>query len=176
MGSFVFRMTRWNIWWLIWGPRYMRQWVGTSLDHEVRFMRILMKNMQRLWPGRITWTLFQYKGLWIPIIEKRLSHDRLIFIMEIIILKRRHLYIQTGPWIVGAIYYHPRQCAIDSQQLFVWHAYWHFPYTKTWHECGCYLYWNGHYNYVIMGVIASPITSLTIVYSTVYSDADQRKC
>ena len=26
-----------------------------------------------------------------------------------------------------------------------------------------------------MGVIASPITSLTIVYSTVYSDADQRK-
>ena len=26
-----------------------------------------------------------------------------------------------------------------------------------------------------MGVIASQITSLTIVYSTVYSDADQRK-
>ena len=26
-----------------------------------------------------------------------------------------------------------------------------------------------------MGAIASPITSLTIVYSTVYSDADQRK-
>ena len=32
-----------------------------------------------------------------------------------------------------------------------------------------------HYNDVIMGEIASPITSLTIVYSTVYSDADQRK-
>ena len=32
-----------------------------------------------------------------------------------------------------------------------------------------------HYNEVIMGVIASQITSLTIVYSTVYSDADQRK-
>ena len=32
-----------------------------------------------------------------------------------------------------------------------------------------------HYNDVIMGVIASQITSLTIVYSTVYSDADQRK-
>ena len=28
---------------------------------------------------------------------------------------------------------------------------------------------------VIMGVLASQITSLTIVYSTVYSDADQRK-
>ena len=33
----------------------------------------------------------------------------------------------------------------------------------------------GHYNDVIMGTIASQITSLTIVYSTVYSDADQGK-
>ena len=32
-----------------------------------------------------------------------------------------------------------------------------------------------HYNDVIMGAIASQITTLTIVYSTVYSDADQRK-
>ena len=32
-----------------------------------------------------------------------------------------------------------------------------------------------HYNDVIMGVIASQITSLTLVYSAVYSDADQRK-
>ena len=32
-----------------------------------------------------------------------------------------------------------------------------------------------HYNDVIMGTIASQITSLTIVYSIVYSDADQRK-
>ena len=32
-----------------------------------------------------------------------------------------------------------------------------------------------HYNDVIMGTIASQITSLTIVHSTVYSDADQRK-
>ena len=32
-----------------------------------------------------------------------------------------------------------------------------------------------HYNNVIMGAIASQTTSLTIVYSTVYSDADQRK-
>ena len=32
-----------------------------------------------------------------------------------------------------------------------------------------------HYNDVIMGAIASQITSLTIVYSTVYSNADQRK-
>ena len=32
-----------------------------------------------------------------------------------------------------------------------------------------------YYGDVIMGAIASQITSLTIVYSTVYSDADQRK-
>ena len=32
-----------------------------------------------------------------------------------------------------------------------------------------------HYNDVTMGAIASQITSLTIVYSIVYSDADQRK-
>ena len=32
-----------------------------------------------------------------------------------------------------------------------------------------------HYADVIMGAIASQITSLAIVYSTVYSDADQRK-
>ena len=32
-----------------------------------------------------------------------------------------------------------------------------------------------HYCDVTMGAIASQITSLTIVYSTVYSDADQRK-
>ena len=32
-----------------------------------------------------------------------------------------------------------------------------------------------HYNDVIMTTMASEITSLTVVYSTVYSDADQRK-
>ena len=33
----------------------------------------------------------------------------------------------------------------------------------------------GHYDNVLMGTIASQITSLMVVYSTVYSDADQRK-
>ena len=32
-----------------------------------------------------------------------------------------------------------------------------------------------HYDDIIMGAMASQITSLTIVYSTVYSGADQRK-
>ena len=42
----------------------------------------------------------------------------------------------------------------------------------------CNLYWraeSNHYNDIIMGSIASQITSLTIVYSAVYSGADQRK-
>ena len=39
--------------------------------------------------------------------------------------------------------------------------------TEFWNIC--------HYSDVIFGSIASQITSLTIVYSTVYSDADQRK-
>ena len=42
----------------------------------------------------------------------------------------------------------------------------HFP--AVWHLVR-------HYGDVIMGAIASQITSLTIVYSNVYSDADQRK-
>ena len=38
----------------------------------------------------------------------------------------------------------------------------------------CWL-WLGHYDDVIMSTIASQITSLTIVYSSVYPGADQRK-
>ena len=37
------------------------------------------------------------------------------------------------------------------------------------------MFYNAHYNDVTMGAIVSQITSLTIVYSTVYSDADQSK-
>ena len=36
-------------------------------------------------------------------------------------------------------------------------------------------WWSSHYGDVIMGTTASQITSLMVVYSTVYSDADQRK-
>ena len=39
----------------------------------------------------------------------------------------------------------------------------------------CLLFYVVHYGDVTMGAMASQITSLTIVYSTVYSDADQRK-
>ena len=42
-------------------------------------------------------------------------------------------------------------------------------------RCGCMSTITEHYGDVMMGAIASQITSLTIVFSAVYSDADQRK-
>ena len=39
----------------------------------------------------------------------------------------------------------------------------------------CWRHSPPHYSDVIMGMMASQITSLTIVYSTVYSDADKKK-
>ena len=51
--------------------------------------------------------------------------------------------------------------------------------TETQLKCQhCACWWPvtyHHYDGVIMGAMASQITSLTIVYSTVFSDADQRK-
>ena len=50
----------------------------------------------------------------------------------------------------------------------------HF-YTLNVNDGSCIRHLKNYYNDVIMGTIASQITSLTIVYSIVYSDADQRK-
>ena len=47
--------------------------------------------------------------------------------------------------------------------------------VSTRNKVQCELNQNMHYSDVIMGTIASQITSPVIVYSTVYSDADQRK-
>ena len=51
--------------------------------------------------------------------------------------------------------------------------------TATWHYMNDYneapVTRTAHYDDVIMGVMASQITSLTIVYTTAYSGADQRK-
>ena len=66
---------------------------------------------------------------------------------------------------------------------YVEHGFWKTMETdilrrkKTISQClsGCRQDMPYHNNDVIMGAIASQITSLTIVYSIVYSDADQRK-
>ena len=51
-----------------------------------------------------------------------------------------------------------------------------YPILSTYHACWCPDNLRSqHYSDVIMDAIASQITSLTIVYSTVYSGRDQRK-
>ena len=57
---------------------------------------------------------------------------------------------------------------------------WHIYMELRWLTWSLQMAWleicaREHYNDVIMTTIASQITSLTVVYSTVYSDADQRK-
>ena len=64
---------------------------------------------------------------------------------------------------------------VRSQNGVFWlcteHAYHQWWIVKT----SCQLVKTEHYSDVIMGTIASQITSPTIVYSTVYSGADRRK-
>ena len=60
---------------------------------------------------------------------------------------------------------------------------WRTPYVDRSVKCRGTILWNqlknnvknSHYDYVIMGAMASQITSITIVYSTVYSGTDRRK-
>ena len=78
----------------------------------------------------------------------RRSHDRLIFNMGITIHGKDGLYIETGTGCFE-----------------IWQAYW-----QHCRRDACL-----HYADVIMIEMASQITSLAIVYSIVYSDADQRK-
>ena len=58
---------------------------------------------------------------------------------------------------------------ILNQLLKIQSSFWWFDLLSGWCLRAC------HYYDVIMGAMASQITSLTIVYSTVYSGEDQRK-
>ena len=70
--------------------------------------------------------------------------------MVLPILVRWHLYVESGPWSLStAPAGRSGSRAVSLPAL--------------------------HYGDVIVGAMASQITSLTIVYSTVYSAADQRK-
>ena len=69
---------------------------------------------------------------------------------------------------------------VVSSKLIVYNTAWHSPILATWEtdvhlyivDCSSNLY---NYNDVIMGAMSSQITSLRIVYSSVYSGAHQRK-
>ena len=71
-------------------------------------------------------------------------------------LSKNKIYISKRGFCTAWIYFRCSNVCDDA-----WDCV--FPYPRD------------HYGDVIMGAIVSQITSLTIVYSTVYSDADQRK-
>ena len=124
--------------------------------------------------------------------EIRRSADRLISTMEFPILIRRHLYIESGPRLPAAIGLTMPSMRRAYNYMYLRNRNVNKRYTKLnlmfpgplsnidltismiWirdyiHSSVC------HDSDVIMGAIASQITSLTIVYSTVYAIADQRK-
>ena len=72
------------------------------------------------------------------------------------------------------VYTLPSFRAQTVELLVIWNAI-----TLMWRHCNVKWSWHNiclaHYSTVIMDAIASHITSLTIVYSTVYTGADQRK-
>ena len=84
------------------------------------------------------------------IVEIRQSYDRLISTMWFPLLVRYHLYTESGP----------RSCYNTVQHNTIWYIA-----HKNW----------THYNDVIMSAMASQITSLTVVYSTVYSRRRSKK-
>ena len=79
------------------------------------------------------------------------------------ILTQIYVAIITRPQWVNIGWY-VWSCSID---YFIKRSCWKPCFTISW-----YIY---HYNDIIMGTIVSQITCFMIVYSTVYSDADQRK-
>ena len=92
-------------------------------------------------------------------------------------------FISKGPIGNASVLVRKYLCAKQDTNLTRTNGHqdiWHFM-TSLGHKelnywpgkVSCWSVWR--YNDVIMGMIASQITSLTIVYSIVYSDADQRK-
>ena len=78
-------------------------------------------------------------------------------------------HLMSGPisCLTSYIFWRPIQRKHKSLQC--------WPCVGPSYLTACFSPQKAHYNAVIMGAIASQITSLTIVYPTVYSDADQRK-
>ena len=81
-----------------------------------------------------------------------------------------NIYSMRMPGVRGSIYVHLEMWSTESS-FFTSIRWWWFMATS----------WYGnafsitHYSDVIIGAMASQITSLKIIYSTVYSDADHRK-
>ena len=90
--------------------------------------------------------------------DKPLSESMMVSLLTHICVTRPQ-WVNTFGWhFINPLW------VIDSCRM---HMIWYF-HCDSADQCK-------HYDDVIMGAIASLITSLTIIYSTVYSDADQRK-
>ena len=82
------------------------------------------------------------------------------------------------PFNIHRLLKHILQCCFNVVLLLVkwsWRIWVRSVVIWPQQQGACCVHISLHYGDVIMGAIASQITSLTIVYSTVYSDADQRK-
>ena len=75
----------------------------------------------------------------------------------------------------GFVAWQPRCTMAMTPDTMLVSYLWGIPLVNSSMQCHRRLMANFHYNDVIMGAIASEITSLAVVYSTVYSGADQRK-
>ena len=89
------------------------------------------------------------------------------------LLKARIIYFQLGPILKKKIIKNSSKIA-SMVILWLYCLHDRISYTGKMRSSSCWIrVW--HYSDVIMGMMASQITGLTIVYSTIYSGADQRK-
>ena len=70
---------------------------------------------------------------------------------------------------------HRRNMSLVTKTWVTWFWFCEFFLTISYHRVGQEFTSCRHYDDVIMSTMASQITSPTVVYSTLYSDADQRK-
>ena len=90
---------------------------------------------------------------------------------------KSHSHLRALTWTSAKSVIDALRTAVQFQQPLIQHAPVIIHSNNVLHQhsvcdsCGAIF----HYNDIIMGTIASQITSLMIVYSTVYSDVDQRK-
>ena len=108
-----------------------------------------------------------------PVTRKMFPFDDVIMVFQQLVQGKTSNVRHTDP-LSSEFTHHgefPSHMASHAERLFV---SWRFhDYSKRHGSIWTHIYI--HYSDVIMGTIASQITSLTIVYSTVYSGTDQRK-
>ena len=121
----------------------------------------------------------------ISLVRKNIEHIYFVFSNDsahkgLITNNQLEMDIQSAIYVKSYFTYWMHNCdfwcvmkashSIETNTFIV--AHWQVCCLKSW----CWLHFLAvHYNDVIMGAIASQITSLMIVYSNIYSDADQRK-